>query len=164
MRNSLILVSVFLLFSLKSLATNINFEEDIAKASIDLGQSELVHVSIKLTAMPNDYVYRQLYMWGGDETSPPKKIIKSISILRNGQSLFIPLSAYADLGDPREISLGKLTLREFTLIISGGDAAGSYSATLTFKNNELAKRNVKSSEFPQEVWEETTFSFNHLNN
>ena len=140
------------------------FVEGIAKASMALGASDLVSVSIEAVEPPNGYVFSKAYMWGGDEASPPKKIIKVITVLRNGQTIFIPLSAYADLGDPRKIILAKLPAHGFRLIINGGDAAGSYGAMLDFKKSDIFHRKVVSGEFPKQVWEETTFSFNNSNN
>jgi len=87
-----------------SLAVDSNFEENVAKASMALGDSDLVNVSVETIAPPHGYAYSKAYMWGGDETSPPRRIIKAITVLRNGQMIFVPLSAYADLGDPRKIS------------------------------------------------------------
>ena len=161
------LLALIMLFSSlveSSFAAVANFEEGVAKASMVLGASDLVSVSVETIESPKGHVYSKAYMWGGDETSPPKRIIKAITVLRNGQIFFIPLSAYADLGNPREISLEKLPKHGFRLILSGGDAAGSYNAMLDFKKNEISRRKVTSGEFPKEVWEETVFSFNHLNN
>ena len=84
--------------------------------------------------------------------------------MRNGKKILIPLSAYADLGNPTEVYLKKLPSHGFRLILQGGDAAGSYRAILDFKEDEIFHRKVVSGEFPKEVWEETVFSFNHLNN
>lgn len=105
-------------------------------------------------------------MWGGDEEnlSLPKKIIHSVTVVKNKQKIFIPLSAYSDLGDPNYIELKPLSGKKFQLIITGSDAAGSYKATLEFENNEIWKRRIVSGEFPDDVWEETKYKFNHLNN
>lgn len=147
-----------------SFAENTNFEEGVAKVSMVLGVSDVVSVSVETIVPPNDYTYSKAYMWGSDETSPPKKIIKAITVLRSGQTFFIPLSTYADLANPRNFLLEKLPAQGFRLTINGGDAAGSYSAMLDFKKDEISRRKVVSGEFPKEVWEETIFSFNHLNN
>lgn len=147
-----------------SYAAVTKFVGGIAKASMALGPSDLVSVSVETIEPPNDYLYSKAYMWGGDETSPPKRVIKAITVFRSGQMIFMPLSAYVDLGNPREISLEKLPAHGFRLILSGGDAAGSYKAILDFKKSDISRRKVISGEFPKEVWEETTFSFNHLNN
>lgn len=159
-----ILALMLSLFVESTFALEINFKDGVAKDSIALGTSDLVNVAVETIEPTNDYAHSKAYMWGGDETSPPKKIIKAITVFRNGQNFFIPLSAYADLGNPSKISLLKLPAHGFRLLISGGDAAGSYSAMLDFKSNEISRRRVVSGEFPEEVWEETTFSFNHLNN
>jgi hypothetical protein len=165
--NKLLLFAFVLLLSssvASSFAEVTNFEQGVAKASMALEAADLVSASVETIEPPSGYAYSKAYMWGGDETSPPKRIIKAITILRNGQMFFIPLSAYADLGNPKEISLEKLPAHGFRLIIGGGDAAGSYNAILDFKKNEISRRKVVSGEFPKEVWEETTFSFNHLKN
>jgi hypothetical protein len=165
--SKLLLCACVLLLSFSvqpSFAVDTTFEEGVAKVSMALGASDLVSVAVETIEPPSDYAYRKAYMWGGDETSPPKKIIKAIAALRNGQAVFVPLSAYADLGNPRKLSLEKLPANGFRLIVSGGDAAGSYKAMLDFKKNEISRRKVVSGEFPKEVWEETTFSFNHLKN
>jgi len=166
MRKFLLCAFAFLLsFSIESsFAVGTNFEEGIAKANVVLGASDSVSVSVETIELPDGYAYSKAYMWGGDETSPPKRIIKAITVLRNDQAIFIPLSAYADLGNPRRIFLEKLPAHGFRLTVSGGDAAGSYNAILDFKKNEISRRKVVSGEFPKEVWEQTTFSFNHLNN
>ena len=141
-----------------------NFEGGVLKASLPLTASDFVSVSVETIDLPKSYVFSKAYMWGGDETSPPRTIIRVITVLRNGQSIFVPISAYADLGKPTTLTLGKLSGHGFRLAIKGGDAAGSYRALLDFKNYEISRRKVVSGEFPKEVWEETTYSFNHLNN
>lgn len=141
-----------------------HIERIVLKASLAVTTSDLVNVSIETIEPSKNYIFSQAYMWGGDETSPPKTIIRAITVLRNGQSIFVPLSAYADLGKPTILTLAKLSGHGFRLTITGGDAAGSYRALLDFKNSEISRRKVVSGEFPKEVWEETTYSFNHLNN
>jgi hypothetical protein len=147
-----------------SFAADTTFEGGIAKASIALGASDSVNASVETTEPPTNYAYSKAYMWGGDDTTRPKTIIKAIIVVRNGQTLFIPLSVYADLGNPLKISLEKLPPHGFRLIIRGGDAAGAYKAMLDFNQRDIYHRKVLSGEFPKEVWEDTTFSFNHLNN
>ncbi|MBT9096594.1 hypothetical protein KFZ76_02565 [Methylovulum psychrotolerans] len=162
---SLLASIILILYSIQtSFAAVTNFEKGVAKISMSLGNADLVNVSIETIETPADYIYSKAYMWGGDESFPPKNFIKKITIIIGGSLSFIPLSAYADLGSPRKIALEKLALHGFRLIISGGDAAASYNANLDFKNNEIYRRKVVSAEFPKEVWEETFFSFNHLHN
>lgn len=49
--------------------------------------------------------------------------------------------------------------RGFKLTISGGDAATSYRAVLVFDYEHIQRRKVTHGEFPDEVWEETVYSF-----
>lgn len=148
--NRLFLLALLVALSVESaLALDANFVEGKAKTSIALGTADLVSVSVGTIQPPNGYAYAKAYMWGGDETSPPKRIITSITVLGNGQPMFVPLSAYADLGSPRRISLERLPERGFRLIVHGGDAAGSYTAMLDFNGNEISRRKVVSGEFPQ---------------
>ena len=163
-KSSICVVILMLSFSVEStFASDTTLERGVAKASTALGPSDVVTATVEAIEPPNDYVYNKAYLWGGDEASPPKTIIKAITVVRNGVVVFIPLSAYA-LGDPRRISLSKRPARGFRLTISGSDAGGSYIATLDFKRNEIARRKVVSGEFPKDAWEETTYAFNHLNN
>lgn len=161
------IISALLLLCLgvtQSLAENVDFVAGLATTSMDMGTFGLVKASVKTIEMPKDYPYGRAYMWGGDDTSSPKHIIKKISISVNGQLIYIPLSAFSDLGNPAQIGLKKLSSDSFRLIINGGNAAGSYSAMLDFRGSEIYQRKVVSGEFPKEVWEKTIFSFNHLNN
>lgn len=137
-----------------------------ATVSLNKNQAGEINASITTLNISSEYPYDRSSMWGGDEESQafPKKIIHSISVVKNKQKIFVPLSAYADLGDPNYAELKSLTTKKFQLIISGGDAAGSYKATMEFENNEILKRKVVSGEFPNDAWEETQYKFNHLNN
>jgi hypothetical protein len=158
-------IALVLSFSIDpSRAADNIFEQGVAKASLALGASDLASVSVGIIEPQHGYIYAKAYMWGGDETSPPKTVINAITVLRNSQKVFIPLSAYADLGNPRNISLERLAAHGFRLTISGGDAAGSYTAILDFHKTAISRRKVVSGEFPKEVWEQTIFSFNNLNN
>lgn len=161
---SLLALPLFFILVESVSALDVNFEKDIATANLVLGPADSVSVSVETIEPPYEFPYSKSYTWGGDDMTSPKRIIKKVTVLRNGQSLFIPLSAYADLGNLRKISLLKISSRGFRLTISGGDAAGSYDAMLDFKKDAISRRRVVSGEFPKEVWEETTFSFNHLNN
>ena len=148
--------------------TSFSSEADIGghvtEVSINAGTPDAVSVSVTTVGTPKNYVYEKAFMWGGDEGISPKRIIETINVVKNKQRFFIPLSAYADLGNPMHISLEALSAHRFRLVIVGGDAAGAYKASLEFKNYEISRRKVVSGEFPKEVWEETRFSFNHLNN
>lgn len=96
--------------------------------------------------------------WWGTEDSLPRTIISELSVTVDGRPTFVPLSSYADLADPREVQIQEQP-SGFDVVISGSDAAGSYSAVLTFEDNALRQRLVRSGEFPDQRWEKTTYSF-----
>jgi len=75
----------------------------------------------------------------------PCSLTEQVRVLIDGNEVFIPSSAYADLGD--------ITTAEFaasdnqvTLTIRGGDASESYVAKLLFGKDRLAERRFYSGE------------------
>jgi hypothetical protein len=78
-----------------------------------------------------------------------------------GKPIFVPLSAFADLGNPRKVRIeSRKEKGRFAVILTGGDAATSYSATLEFRDNLLSERLVRHGEFPDQSWEKTLYKFN----
>lgn len=160
-----IICAILIVFFLEaSFAGGLNPESVVKTADLVIGRNDLAQASVSIVDLPQNSPYANAFMWGGDETTSPRKIIQSIHVLRSGKPIFIPLSTYGDLGNPSAVQLKKLPSKDFQLIINGGDAAGSYSAVLNFKGGEISSRTVTSGEFPKEVWEKTVFSFNHLKN
>lgn len=141
----------------------VNLDRKIAHLSIISNSSNRVDVTVRLIKPLKTFPYNYAYTWGGDESTSPKRIIQSMNIKSGSNLVQAPLSSYADLGNPTRMWL-MATEIGFRLIIKGGDASGSYTATLEFSKNEIVRRKVTSGEFPDNVWEETSFSFNHLNN
>lgn len=136
------------------------------EVSISLPNSVSVKASIVTVELPREYIYSDAFRWGGDNHQPPKFVVKEIKVARNGHEIFIPLSAFSDIGEPRHIKLEAVPKSQsnFRLIIRGGDAGGSYSATLEFKDDDILLKRVASGEFPKVAWEEIHYSFNHLDN
>jgi hypothetical protein len=78
----------------------------------------------------------------------PCSLTEQVRVLIDGNEVFIPRSAYADLGD--------ITSAEFAttdslvaLTIRGGDASESYVAKLLFGKDGLAERRLYSGEDEQ---------------
>lgn len=107
--------------------------------------------------------FKDGFRWGGEGSMAPLTLITSIVVQSGADELFVPLSAYSDLGDPRRISL-KTTATGFELVIAGGDAGVAYNAVLVFKKGWLTRRRVAHREFPDEAWEETRYAYNTLDN
>ncbi|TFZ05533.1 hypothetical protein EZ313_02340 [Ramlibacter henchirensis] len=102
---------------------------------------------------------RTAYGWGVENTCS-KESIGGIMVEQGGKRQIVPLSAFADLAEPRTIRLIGKTPRSFILQISGGDAATSYRANLRFENGALKTRRVESGEFPADANETTKYRFN----
>lgn len=124
------------------------------------GRSDGQAVTAVVTAMrySDQIPYRELGVWWGTDMNQPQFIVSSLAVLRDGKPLFVGLSAYCDLAEPREVHI-RVNNAGFDVVIDGSDAAGSYVAVLAFENGVLRRRRVTSGEFPAERWEETVYSF-----
>lgn len=121
----------------------------------DAARKYLVLVTVVET---NNFPYdRDGWRWGA-EGNNPKEIISKIEVRVNGRQVFVPISAYLDLGNPRVIG-GMVKNKELTLMIKGGDAATSYEARLKVGNEAVKHRKVVNGEFSIESTEETTYRY-----
>jgi hypothetical protein len=93
----------------------------------------------------------------GAEGECRRLAIVSLQVVLGEETLFVPRSAFADLGSPSRISV-KRHGRRFDIVVIGGDAATSYAAGLRFWNSGISSRRVESGEFNASGWEETTFA------
>lgn len=118
-----------------------------------------IEVRIATSAPAANFPFRTKYIWGGGDVEPPSRVIESIDVVVAGEAVFVPLSAFADLGSPKRASIS-VSDGGFQLLIIGGDAGGSYDAMLAFDGPWLIRRRVSSRTFPDEAWEETSYSFN----
>lgn len=117
-----------------------------------------VQVVILNTTYSTSIPYREGFRWGA-ESSSPKSVITAIRVKVADNEVFVPLSAYSDLANPREAFLEKIK-DGVRLVIRGGDAAASYEAFLVVRDGFLKSRKVAHREFPKASWEETNYSYN----
>ena len=117
-----------------------------------------VRVTLWLSKVGASFPYRNALFWGGDVGEPPADFVSAIDIRDGSLDMFVPLSAYSDLGDVRRASLSESS-HGFVLRLYGGDTATSYEAKLEFKNDFLARRTVSSNEFPDTSREVTRYWF-----
>jgi len=141
-----------------SYAISADLVQGIAKLKGQLTDGTTVKAELRTIKVTPKYPYKHAFMWGGDETAVPKTVITAIDVRIGSEKIFVPLSAYSDLGDPHQTSLENME-HGFKLIITGGDAAVSYKAVLVFDKENIQRRKVTHGEFPDEVWEETVYSF-----
>jgi hypothetical protein len=100
------------------------------------------------------------WRWGSEQVCPRRRVA-SLDVAFEGRPVFIPYSAFADLGNPTSIqveSSAKSTL--YSIKIVGGNAGTSYSAVLKFKSGLLLEKMVLHGEFPADAWEKTIYKFN----
>lgn len=132
-------------------------------SSVSVCTTDKVFCATLATDLFNKVLAKKGYRWGGEDLAPPRTVVYQLSVTESGDDVFVPLSAFADLGNPRTMEV-KATRRGFDLAITGGDAATSYRAALTFEQRNLVSRTVRHGEFPEVAWEETRYSFNRMKN
>jgi len=123
---------------------------------------ELVSIVIETTKILDNYPYKSGW-WGVGESEKPQNIISNVKVTVGKNNVTIPLSAYSDLANPYKV-LFETQSNKFKIIIFGGDSATSYQAKLVFeqlssKETRIKYRKVFHSEFSDEVWERTDYSF-----
>jgi hypothetical protein len=86
----------------------------------------------------------------------PCLLTEFFQIRVNGKPIYVPYSAFADLGDMGSLTLQRLE-GKYVLTIGGGDAAGSYLAKLTFDSTRVIARVVAPGEDRTQPSERTTY-------
>jgi hypothetical protein len=119
---------------------------------------EPIHVTLSLTALGSSYPYKSALLWGGDVDELPKQIVAAVQVSEGGQVVFVPLSAYGDLGDVKSADL-KPSEKGFTLELHGGNTASEYDAELKFAAGYLVSRKVILRAFPNQRTETATYMF-----
>lgn len=132
-----------------------------------LGQTELalklpsgdsVTVDLQQAKIETSYPYRDGLIWGGDVGELPQSILISLHVQRGAETIYVPMSAYGDLGDVKSASL-HASARGFVVSLHGGTTAAAYDVTLTFSAEYIVERLVALREFPKQRREKTTYSF-----
>ncbi|MDE1160414.1 MAG: hypothetical protein PW792_00555 [Acidobacteriaceae bacterium] len=86
----------------------------------------------------------------------PCLLTDSLQIAVNGQSILLPYSAYADLGDMVSLSLQRVG-KGYSLTIHGGDASVAYIAKLRFNRTRVLDRVVAPGEDSTQPSERTYY-------
>ncbi len=132
--------------------------EGRTELSATLPNHKTARVALVQAIVGNNFPYKEALMWGGDVGKIPKSVVTLIEIHVGKESVFIPLSAYADLGDVRLASINS-TARGFELQLHGGDTATSYDASLKFSDSYILSKTVTLREFPRQRLERTLYRF-----
>lgn len=126
--------------------------------SVQVAGGAVVKVRATIDEPPASYPDVSTLRWGVEAVAP-RKVFRVFKMTWAGANVFLPFTSYWDLTNPRNLSL-TANGDAAVLVIDGGDAATSYRATLTFENGFLRRRKVVHGEFPDNAWEETTYSYN----
>ena len=127
-------------------------------------------VEFNIIESNNDILFDDVYRWGEgtkeerQRYNNNKKIFSKIKVAYNDEQYYdIPLSAYSDMADMHRFHLNPVT-DGFELRFEGGDTAEHYIANLIFKKGFLIRKEVRNSEFYDDVWEQTFYSYNDSEN
>jgi hypothetical protein len=155
-----IITFLLLLFIIWPFHACISSDEEIKSKELVV-EVEGISVRVTVNPLPEFLPYNVPSSWRwGSENSCPKAFVGALEVKVMGMPVFVPLSAFADLGNPRDVRIESHNGNEFVVILTGGDAASSYTASLEFRDNLLSERMVRHGEFPDQSWERTLFKFN----
>jgi hypothetical protein len=104
------------------------------------------------------------WIWGADQDCPDE-VVAVVAVKWDNRDVFVPASAYSDLAVIQDLRIESKEPNRALVTIRGGDAGTAYTATLLFVNDRpkarvrLLERAVRSGEFPEETWEQTSYHF-----
>jgi len=84
-------------------------------------------------------------------------VVRQMTIAVNGQDVWVPRSAYADLFDPRKAYL-RSENGVFVLLVGGADGSDSYSVHIRFDATRVISRTVYDTMSPPRISEKTIYS------
>jgi hypothetical protein len=117
-----------------------------------------VRVVVTQSKLESSFPYKAALEWGGDDDVPPRHVLTSILVQEGALKVWVPLSAFGDLGNAKSASLTH-TPKGFLLSIHGGDTASAYDAKLVFFHRNLTERTVALREMPNDRQETTKYKF-----
>lgn len=155
------IIIAWLIVGSSCFAADTKFSNGRAAFESKLTTGQVVKALIQTSVLEAKSPIAGSFEWGGDETFHPKAYISSFRVIIDGNAVPVSLSAYEDLGDPYDVSFQEIG-DAFQLSVRGGDAGVAYKATYIFKKIDgeivLRSRKVVLLEFPDQAWEETTYS------
>jgi hypothetical protein len=94
----------------------------------------------------------------GIDTGNPITVVSEIKVRAGDREIFVPLSAYGDIANARRVCFEQQG-NHYLLTITGGSTSTAFEAVLEFDQQSILKRRIRLSEFPDQRWEETIYSF-----
>jgi hypothetical protein len=97
--------------------------------------------------------------WGARRFArEPQLVVSRIEMGRKQDRVYVPVSAWSGIADVGWVGLG-YRKGGCVLMLKGGDAASSYTATLQIEGRQVTERVVRSSSFPDEAYEHTKYGY-----
>lgn len=97
------------------------------------------------------------WSWGADGKNPVKSV-SGMNLHFKGKEIYVPISAFIDLGEPEILEITRSN-NNLIVKIYGGQSSASYKAVLIFDSKHIKQRTVCSAEFPNESCEKTKYLF-----
>ena len=134
----------------------------VAASTVSGGKRVEVVASVD-TLGDEDPMRRQV--WGCDDCGEQNESfarttrVVGLDVRDEGSRLLVPLSGYADLGNPRAIKFRRYA-KGLIFTIEGGDTTigHGYEASFFIEAGAIVRRRVVSTVFPNDVWEETRWA------
>jgi len=129
------------------------------QASTVLG-GKRVEVVVRVDTL-SDTSERRGQVWGMDDLALAMRrttVVGALGVRVAGAELVVPLSSYADLGNPTRIRF-RTYPKGFLFAIEGGDTTigHGYEASVFVEDGAIVRRRVVSTVFPQDAWEESRY-------
>ena len=129
----------------------------VNRMSYRVTSRKLLEVRVTVAPLPADSLVRST-VWGAYESLPAETQVRQLEIRLADTTVWVPRSAYADLGNPRWVKLQPYA-KGLCFTLNGGDGITGYDAYFFIEHGALRRRRVEMGEFPKESWEETTYAW-----
>lgn len=121
-----------------------------------LAVSDNMKVSVLIRAATRNSESSCVFQGGRRSNKKLTTILHKLKISANEKALFVPLSVYADLIDPRQADI-KIDGSEGILSIYGGDGSDSYFIRVYFDATKIYRRLYYSALIPNEPTQDTSY-------
>ena len=112
-------------------------------------------VTVNVSEEPIPSTWRER-LWGTDETPKTKRIVHELTISWADTSVWIPLSAFSDLSNPRSLAFVP-TKKGYSFRIQGGMDSADYEARFFVVSKSLIRRRVTMLVDPDLLSEDTHY-------
>jgi hypothetical protein len=137
--------------------------DGLAASTVSAGKR--VQVSVEVETLTYESPLRG-QVWGCDDCGGGTRVsdartthVTKLDLREGKKQIIVPLSAYADLGNPTAITFRK-EAKGLVFVIEGGDTTigHGYEASFFLETGAIMRRRVVLKGDPNESWEETRYA------